>query len=74
MTIEARINLQRGTPEDKTAAHTNYCVDVPLDNYLIQKQEIKQRLIDNAAFEDYLNNMLEISIDEVLEDLTKDFC
>ena len=73
MTIEARINMQRGIPEDKTAAHTNYNIDIPLDAYLIQKQEIKNKLIEDAALEGCLSGMIEESLEEVLEDLLKDF-
>jgi len=73
MTIEARLNLQKGKPEDKTASYMNYNIECPLDAYLIQKQAIKNQLIEDAALEGYLNSMIEESLEEVLEDLLKDF-
>ena len=73
MTIEARLNLQRGVPEGKIHKGRNYTNESPLDSYIIQKQKMRNKLVEYAELEDYLNSMISESLEEVLEDLLKDF-
>lgn len=43
MNLAARRNLQKGIPENKVHEWTNYSIESPLDAYIIQKQEMKNR-------------------------------
>ena len=43
MNLAARRNLQKGIQENKVHEWTNYSIESPLDAYIIQKQEMKNR-------------------------------
>lgn len=73
MTIEARFNLQRGVPENKIHTGTNYTNESLLDSYIIQTQEIVNRAKEESSLEGYLKSIIEERLEEVLDDLLKDF-
>ena len=69
MTVEARYNLQRGIPEDKSKAGTAYTVDEPLDRYLLERQKIldsqKQQRLEEKI-ESLVVAFLEKEVEKVL--------
>ena len=84
MTIAARINLQHGVPENKTQEGTNYTIESPLDAYIVQKQNIKERYNQRKreeqqqkALEEYISKLVNEKLQECLEEslnsILKDF-
>ena len=84
MNLEARINLQKGIPENKMNEWTNYNIESPLDAYIVQKQQIRNKYYEQrreeqqqAALEEYVSKMLddklEESLEKILGDLLKSF-
>ena len=80
MTLEARINLQHGVPEDRTNEWTNYTIESPLDAMIVQKTKMRNQLREQqqeTAFQEYINNLVEEKLQDCLEksldDLLKDF-
>ena len=84
MTIEARINLQNGVPENKAQEWTNYTVESLLDAFIVQKQKIKETYNQKKreeqqqkALEKYVSKMVNEKLQECLEQslnsILKDF-
>lgn len=47
MTVEARVNLQKGVPEDKRFPATDYTSDGSLmDNYLLMSVNARKQILD----------------------------
>lgn len=77
MTLEARLNLQKGISENKAYSWTTYNSESLLDSYIIQRQAIKNKLTEEEALENYINDMIEKNLEEcldkALEHIFKDF-
>ena len=78
MTDEARINLQKGVPENPFYSATTYNIESDLDKWVWQRVKIsnwinerRQEAADQKALEEYieqqLGDLLEKKLDELLE-------
>ena len=84
MNLAARMNLQRGIPENKMNDWTNYSAESPLDAYLVQRQQVKESYKQQRrgeqqqkALEEYINKLIEEKLGDclgkTLDDVLKDF-
>lgn len=78
MTIQARLNLQRGVPENKLFPATDYTSDGSLiDQYIlarVQKRDnAEDRIILDSAAYDALVNQAARDIEKEVEKLFKDW-
>ena len=74
MTFAARINLQKGIPENKSFDQTNYSVECPLDAYIYHKSRMKHEMIQqhrkeqqDKALQEYLNKVVQDKLQECLD-------
>ena len=78
MTDEARLNLQRGVPENPLYPATTYTIESNLDKWIWHRARIinqsklrDQEKADQEALEDYIEqqigDILEKKLDELLE-------
>ena len=68
MNLAARMNLQRGIPENKNNEWTNYNIESPLDAYLVQRREAQFP----EALEKHLNVVMEKKLCDYLEKAIND--
>lgn len=78
MTIQARLNLQRGVPENKLFPATDYTSDGSLiDQYILARVQKRDnagdRIILDAAAYDALVNQAAKDIEKELDKLFKDW-
>lgn len=78
MTIQARLNLQRGVPENKLFPATDYTSDGSLiDQYILARVQKRDnagdRIILDAAAYDALVNQAARDIEKELDKLFKDW-
>ena len=78
MTIQARLNLQRGIPENKLFPATDYTSDGSLiDQYILARVQKRDnagnRIILDAAAYDALVNQAAKDIEKELDKLLKDW-
>ena len=78
MTIQARLNLQRGVPENKLFPATDYTSDGSLiDQYILARVQKRDnagdRIILDAAAYDALVNQAAKDIEKELDKLLKDW-
>lgn len=84
MTDMARLNLQRGVPENKLNEATNYSPESDLDRWVIQHVNIMNQLKEQdrerqqkKALENYIQKLVEEQLEEALEkaldNVLKDF-
>ena len=76
MTLAARINLQRGIPEDKRFEHTTYNAESALDRLVLARVEARRLIIDKQNYD----NMVAAAAEDIakaaekeLDKLLKDF-
>ena len=75
MTLEARINLQHGVPENRAHEWTNYTIESPLDAIIVQKTQNRNQLREQQqeiAFQEYINQMVEEKLQDCLEKSLED--
>ena len=76
MTEAARINLQKGVPEDKRFPWTNYTPESALDNWILSHMKIREQLITDRELDATAKAAaaeLEKRIEKELDKLLKDF-
>ena len=76
MTTAARINLQKGIPEDKRFEWTNYTAESALDNWVLARVQARRLIIDKQNYD----NMVAAAAEDIakaaekeLDKLLKDF-
>ena len=76
MTTEARYNLQRGIPEDRTYKWTDYTPESPLDYWILSRMKIREQIMTDRKLDEAAQAAaaeLEKRIEKELEKLLKDF-
>lgn len=76
MTEAARINLQKGVPEDKSFPWTNYSPESALDNWILSHMKIREQLMIDREMDATAKAAaaeLEKRIEKELDKLLKDF-
>lgn len=76
MTEAARINLQKGVPEDKRFPWTNYSPESALDNWILSHMKIREQLMIDREMDATAKAAaaeLEKRIEKELDKLLKDF-
>lgn len=69
-----RYNLQRGVKEDRRFEATTYISDGSmLDNYLLEKQRIKETILTEAELYKRIEKIAAKEIERCFNDLFKDF-
>ena len=72
----ARINLQKGVPEDKRFPWTNYTPESALDNWILSHMKIQEQLMIDREMDATAKAAaaeLEKRIEKELDKLLKDF-
>ena len=63
MTIEARLNYQKGKPEDKNIEAYNYTIESDLDRFIVSRKEAKNKILENAEIESAIAEQIESIIE-----------
>ena len=72
MTIEARINYQKGKTENKNIEAYNYTIESDLDRFIVNREEAKRRILNQnqeAELESFIETTIEKTIDDLLSSL-----
>ena len=76
MTTAARMNLQRGIPEDRRFEHTTYTAESALDRLVLARVEARRLIIDKKNYDEMVAAAAEDiakAAEKELDKLLKDF-